>query len=232
VPKKLGRRTAGERVQALAQAFADDLLQDEERAFTRIGLVFLQPIPHARTELRAVWNRHRQDPARTAADVPYQEALDRTHRAAAAATVDIVTELGQTAISKGLAAVEQELAVCEQTLPTRYRGVAALAVQGATEAGVKILAQATAAYSADASASAGEFAARARLQLGQAKDLDEMLARLFSEQPAGLEGFGGRGVWWWTVSDLNAAARAVSIRCANLARLSAMQTFNEVADGR
>lgn len=219
MPKKLGRRTAGERVAALAQAFADDLLEDEERAFTRCAAVFSRGIGEMR---------------RTTAlgDEAWLSKVVTTHLAAAASTVDIAEQLATTAISKALASMGEELAVCEATLSPKYAGVAELAVQGAQEATSKTVRQATSAYQRDADTAATEFEARARLQLGQSADAGEASTRLFSPVSAGLRGFGGRGVWWWTVTDLNEALRSVSIRSANLARLSAMQTFNRLAEDR
>lgn len=217
--KKLGRKTAGEQVARLSQAFADDLLKDEVSAFTRSASVFAAGLTEMRDTVALK-------------DEAWLAKVTRTHLAAAASTVDIATQLGRVAISKGVASVGKELAVCEQTLPTRYRGVAELAAQGATTAGVKILQAASTAYAVDASKAAGEFESRARLQLGQAADVEEARKRLFSPVPAGVVGFGGRGVWWWTLTDLQEALRSVSIRCANNARLSAMQTFNQIAEGR
>jgi hypothetical protein len=232
MPKKLGRVTAGERVASLAQQFSDDLLLDEQKSFAKLALEFARDIPRLRRQIRSVVGRDLAHPAKALNDADLMTLLSTCHRAALHRSVAVVQTLGAVAIRKGIASIKKELQVCEQTLSPTYQGVADLAAQGATEAGKKILAAAITAYTQDAAPLQGYADSNMRLQFQAAETLLELELRLFSPVPAGLEGFQGRGVWWSTVSDLNASARAVSIRSSNMARESAMATFNAVARGR
>lgn len=233
--RRLGRRSAGDRVLARAHRLSDDLLSEEETCFRLIGHEYDSRLIAGVRTFQQAWIST-PDPALVAADRVMVGKIQTLQRDAAQAARDHVTVLAGKARDMALAAIGDELAVCEETLAVRYRGVAEAAVMVAKETVDDLLIARMVAFTDTSQWSVGQFAAilDEQLNLGSLyrEEEKQVQDRVFSARPVNLKGRSGRGVWWSATSDLNRAARDVSIRLSSQVRMAAMAGFNEVGGKR
>lgn len=228
--KRLGRATAGREVSALAQKFSQSLLGDENAAFDAVDLVFAKPVPGLRTKVTAAVEKAEGEPSRLRAGSPLTGTLRSAHAECMKRAETYVQALAETSHRKASDAILAELQVCEATLSPRYDGIADAAVERMNSTRTGRIERHMIAYRKAVAGLSPDFGAQATLQYREAVDERTLLLRLFSVDPAGLRGFGGRGVWWRTVTDLRVSIRTVSIGVANETRLDAMRAFNAVYD--
>jgi hypothetical protein len=223
--------TAGRQVIRLAHAFSADLLHDEERTFRLIAERLGVGLITRRREVERALGPGGPAVLRNNAGLT-AGLLDGWQRSADQARKD-VEALARTAASKGLASVRQELTVIEKSFRLkRYRGLADIAAGEAQSRVEELVAAELLVWDAQVVKAKATLRSDLLQQYGAAADGPELQVRLFSQKPAGLRGFGGRGVWWRSSSELNASARFVSVDTSNAARTCAMLVFNEVGATR
>lgn len=227
----LSRRVAGERVLALSAAFSESLLGDEQAAFDRVDVIFARPVPRLRAGAVAAL-KAAGDPSLIKPAASYPAGVRRQYRTCLDDAEVVTRRLGTTAATKGLKSIEDELVQCERTLSKTYQGMAAKAVRAARSAADDRVDQQVRLYRDAVKGLGSAFDDRLVMQMREALDERTLLLRLFSVDPAGLRGFGGRGIWWQSVTDLRAAMRTVSIASSNAVRLDAMAAFNDEYDRR
>lgn len=221
------RADAGREVVRLADAFSARLLAEEEACFARIDREFRRPVSALQADLRARLAAVDGSVARLRSDLRLRELLVANARSAAEACGAHVMALGATAARMAFDSIQAELTWCERTLPAAYQGLAEEATSQARTAMDHTLGGAATEWAATATGAVSRFADQVVIQIAAEEEPDRLMKRLFSETPAGLRGFGGRGVWWRTPSSLKDSARWVSIQTANRCRNSAMQAFND-----
>jgi hypothetical protein len=223
--------TAGRQVIRLAHAFSADLLHDEERTFKRIAERFGVGLATRRREVERAVGGGSPAALRNNAGLT-RGLLEGWQRSADAARKD-VEDLARTAAGKGLSSVRLELTVIEKSFrKKRYRGLADIATDEALSRVEELVAAELLVWDAQVVKAKTTLRSDLLQQYNAAADGQELQVRLFSQTPAGLRGFGGRGVWWRSSSELNAAARFVSVDTSNAARTCAMLVFNEVGGTR
>lgn len=222
---RLGRATAGRQVAALADRLSDRLAAAEDDCFAAVADAF-DPGPAEkqiaglleRATVKQVGQRKGTVPGLVA------EQADCARAARAA-----VVGLSETATALARESIVDELRLCERTLTGAYAGLAAEVADNLADVDV---AAHLGDYDTAVDNAVDAFGTAVKVQFRAAADPDELLRRLFWPTPAGLRGFGGRGVWWRTTSTVEAAARAVSIQTANTVRLQGMDAFNVLGAGR
>lgn len=224
--RRVTGRVAGEHVIASAMAFSDSLLDDEEACFASIEHAVGDGLVSREREIRAAVARHGGDQVRLLSDVEMMDNLTAAwQRVCARAERDVVLLL-DAALRKGLASIRAELEWCEKSLALRYTGTTERAMTPVEEGLRDIRFAEMATWAAVTVRSREELRLAVRNQLRVATDIDNLLLRLFSPVPAGLHGFGGRGVWWQVSGLLSQTARHIAIHSSNTVRSQAMELFN------
>lgn len=227
---RLARRSAGDRVAALADGLSDDLLALEERAFAACENEMGRAIGRARTRYESAW-RAGKDARAVASNASLLRDLSGMHARAVVACRDHVRVLADDVLRLTLTSVAEELLLCEESLANRYAGLADAAIALAGPAVQGLAEVRMHAYDDSAAAARQQWAVEAKKQMLLSAQRDETqetsYQRLFRPDKNALIGNSGRGIWWRAVATLNGASRDVSIRLTNQTRLAAMQAFNE-----
>lgn len=230
--QKLGRATAGKRVHKLAAQFSQSLAVDEDKTFELIDIEFARSVAPMKTRVKAALAKVDGEPSRLTVSSPITSTLRNTHASAMARTDRLVVALAVIAHQKAEDAIRDELLVCEQTLSPTFEGTAEDAIGRMGRTRKSRIERHMSSYRKAVGTRSADFAGLVVQQYREAVNERTLLLRLFSIDPAGLRGFGGRGIWWQSVTEVRANVRAVSIGVANDARLDAMKAFNEVYDER
>lgn len=215
----LARAAAG--IEASAARMSADLLRHERACFRRTERAFTARQPQIR--LRTVAGVRNNRALRAAWVDAFTAALGEARAAA-----DL---LAGNAADRALEAIRRELGWCERSLPASYAGVTPRACAAVDkQAAVRMV---MAEWDARTAGLRAEYRRRQTEQIGYAATVEELARRLFSPTPAGVPGFGGRGVYWQATLTLEQAARWVSVAAANRVRVAAMRAFNDLTgDGR
>lgn len=230
--RKVGLATAGREVTRLAQSFSDALLEDEIATFEKIDMAFAVGIPPARAAVAEALKGVDGEPSALKAGSPIATTLRGLYADGLKTAEGHVVALSEVAFTKALAAINAELTVCESALAARYDGLADDATNVVENRATALRSAQMTLYRQAVADVLPTFTAMLGTQFREAVDERTLMLRLFSPDPAGLRGFGGRGIWWQALSDVKASARALSIGTANTTRLEAMREFNAGYDVR
>lgn len=225
---RLTRRVAGQEITRSVAASSARLLVDEEAAFARIDRLLDQHSAGLVEKVRTAAGR-RKVPANLARDPSTRLAVLEAAQQVVDGSVRTARALAEGAAEEALESSGKELRLCERTLSARYAGTADRAVKQVNVS--EVAAPGVAGYEASAGGSLTFLGTAYDVQLGKAKDADELVLRLFSPDPVtGVRGFTGRGVWWQMGSGLKSSLRWISIETSNRTRILAMAAFNTAAD--
>lgn len=221
---------AGRAVAVSAGKFSRRLLVEEDAVFARVDREFgkMPTVPGADPEKRS----YVEDPSGLMSDAAWREKVVAAHEAAMVRCQSPVLALSVAAGKLAVESIRTELGQCESALAARYRGIAVEAAGLALSAAEDVAAYRLDQYETAVSSATADFEDMLVQQIGQAANRAELVKRLFSPTPAGIRGFGGRGVWWRGASTVRERARTLSIATANTVREQAMREFNVLGSDR
>lgn len=215
---------------------SNDLLRHEERCFRQVEHALTAGAASAETLLKSRWKRNGKTAAGLQGDHDFATTLLTLHSQVLVECAEHVRVLTDTAVTLAVRSMDAELRLCERTLGTRYKGVAQAGVERGTVMAPGLVTTALRDYEQIAGASLTAFQAMTRQQIAfsvqRLEGLDELGRRLLSAKSVRLQGNGGRGAWWRTMSEVNRGARAVSIGVSNGVREACMVGMNEAGRGR
>lgn len=229
---RLGRRSVGNDVLALAQALSNRMLVKEHECFAQQEVVWKANGSALARDLMAALAR--QGPTAAVTSGTVEKKVMAQAGVASLKAADMAYALFDTVGKETIDGIGAELALCEGTLSSRYAGVAAEGVAAVDVAALVDEAKKTYAFRMDAMLYSMNQAVRAQGQTALASEPSsaQVLARMLSSEPMRLPNLSGRGVWWWSLSDCQAAARESSIRLSERIRLTAMDGMNKAGAAR
>jgi hypothetical protein len=211
---KRSRNEAQTKIIEVDRRLSEDLLGHENAAFAGIQREFRVHIPDIPLKTVAGVKNNRQ----------LREVLVNAHSGAIEAALGWVQRLARLSGDRGVAAIREELALCEDALPARYRGVVAAAMPLVDPAPIAKLRVEE--WISVMALRRAEYRRAQTEQINRAKDMPELQLRLFSPKPSGIRGHNRRGVWWTACSAAQEYARAVSIGVANDVKLKGISELN------
>ena len=199
--------------------------------------MFVARVGVAQEAFGAGWKRAKADPKALPKDARMMSRISEAHGRALAQSKPLVDTLLTTVLEMTIESISDELAWCEKTLAEKYAGLTEEAMLRVRSAGPEVwLTPRSTAYAVTADAAGTTFTAKAKQQVQYtaqyADDQARAGQRLFATTPIHVKGNGGRGIWWRTPSDLNAAIVEASITLQSQVRNAAMQAFNEAGEDR
>jgi hypothetical protein len=226
--------SAGSSVLAAAGRFSNALLIEEQTCFETIDRLFEMVVAAAVPKIRDGWRRSGGSVVGLPKDTVLRQELLKVVAGGLTAVRPHVAFLATTAQTMALDAIGAELRLCESTLPPKYAGTAAAAVEAARRGVRDVPTAAMRQFVAQEPRLLDDTDQAVQAQLRAAAEGNESLvrvtARLCSLQLLNWTGNGGMGVLLRPRSSLHAAARNVSIGLSNTAREQAMGQFNAIAD--
>lgn len=211
---KRSRNEAQQAILELSRDLSAALLPHENAAFTAIEREFRIRIPDVPLKTVAgVRNNH-----------DLREAFVDAHTDAIDSASGWVRRLARLSGDRALVSIRRQLQLCEEALAARYAGITERAMMHVDPGPIgKIRAEE---WLGAMQVHRNNYRVAQTHQIAQAKDMDELRLRLFSETPSGIRGHNQRGVWWNSVTAGLALARTVAIGTTNDVSNKAMVEFN------
>jgi hypothetical protein len=232
----LARADASREVQQRVAQFNDEMLAEEKAAITACLVILTSAAGPAKSRVNARLTGLGGEVSRLAGDTGVQKQLKADMTAVLAQIPTQMAAMAEQVTRTSLAAMSDELEICERTLTAKYQGVAAAGIQHARDASSTYAQIAVDSWSTGVATILSRFAddVKAQLQVSAKRDdtRQQMLARLFWPTQVALPFRSGKSVWFAVTTPLDTNTTGLAIWLANSVREAAMAGFNAAYSAR
>lgn len=220
---------------ALVERLSDDLLVEEQAAFVGIEMPFAQR--QSEVEAVTVAAVKRRGLAALGADDVWLERVSHLCGEAILAADQTTLDLHERTWDLTRESIEDQLLVCESSVPKRLSGVALDGCSRVDEVRADLISEAARAWAEGRVTALQTFGQEVARQVDMARlydkaNPDRTLGRFTSPDALHIQGCAGRGAWWRPVATLQRYARESAISLSNRIASVATTGMNEAAAAR